>query len=157
MEFKNLFKKYEPPPGGLEALRIKLADEEIERRRKSIFMRPVYWAYAGTAVLILLVTVILLMQFYLPGESWEGKDSFTRLVAQSDDPSLIRYGLAQVPQEPVTVPKKSQAQLAVLQVPVESEEVIFYWVSSLPSGEEMDEETDEERNEDIGENEGHQT
>jgi hypothetical protein len=143
VEFKDLFKKYEPPPGGLEALRIKLAGREKVRRKKSIFLRPAYWAFASAAVVIVLIAVIFFIQIFiqslLPGKPWAEKDSFSRLVAQSDDPSLIRYGLVKVPEEAVTVPKKSQTQLAVLQVPVESEDVIFYWVSSLPTAEEMDE------------------
>ncbi len=140
MEFKDLFKKYEPPPGGLEALRTKLEDREKEEEKKSIFLRPACWAITGVALALLFIAALLIAQLILPSGPWKEKDFFSRLAAQSDDPSLVRYGLVKAPEEAVTVPKKDQTQLAVLRIPVESEDVIFYWVSSLPSDQEFEEE-----------------
>lgn len=133
MEFKDLFKKYEPPPGGLETLRVRL-----ERKKKSILLKPAIWASASFTVVLLLIT-ILIIQSTFPRIPRGEEDSFSRLVAQSNDPSLVRYGLVKAPVESVTIPEKDRSQLAALRVPIESEDVIFYWVSSLPSDQEPEE------------------
>lgn len=86
-------------------------------------------------MLVVSLTVLLIVQVVLPTSP---RDLFSRLVAQSDDPSLIRYGLVKAPEEAVNVSEKNQAQFAVLKIPVRSEDVIFYWVSSLPLDESIE-------------------
>ena len=135
MRFQELFKTVEPPPGGLEKLRSRLDEEET--KRFPLLMRI---SYAGAALVVALALLLLVSR---PFTRAPEEKPFNELLARSTDPSLVRYGVKEAPEAAVSIRRENRGRMAVMEMPVESDEVIFYWVVTLspPEDEEDPEQT----------------
>ena len=124
MNFEDLFKRYDPPPGGLERLRRRMAEEEGRSAGFEL------WRFARTASVVVTIALVCVVLPYLAFWDNGGEDPFTELLKASRDPSLVRYGLAEPPRAELSIPADQKTRLAALKVPVDSEDVIFYWIAS---------------------------
>jgi hypothetical protein len=115
-----LFEPLEPPVGGIDALRGRLARERVRLRR-----RRQLGAFAAT----LAITGILLSLVGLPA-----------LTARRAGTASLDFGLAhqrmgrtRPPSDPVTIPAGSEGEIAAMRVPSSDERVVFYLVATRNS------------------------
>lgn len=114
---EDLFESLEPPRGGLDGMRARVARDTRRRVRR----RRVQGVSAVAAVVALVGWFAL-----APGVS----------APPSPELDVLRLGLGQLPTPaaPVTVPAGRRGEIAVQRVPVTSDRVVFYLVSSDPAG-----------------------
>ena len=103
----------EPPPGGLDGLRRRIA-----RRERRVALRRAAYTLAGLATAAALLAVAL-RPTALPASLLPG--SASSLLA-------IEYGLAEAPTEAVTVPPHRRNDTAVQAVVTRDERVVLYLV-----------------------------
>ena len=116
-DLETLFKKLEPPPGGIAGLHRRLQYEPRRRRTRV--------AALGLAGAVAVVGLLLTVH---------------RRVAPSDKPpvadfhpALVSLGLQDAPREPAVIPPSMRHRMALLRVPLESDRVVFYYVAVLPA------------------------
>jgi len=107
----------EPPSGGLERLRARIA-ESPPRVPRAV---P---ALVGLTVLALAVGAGLLLG--------SRPDSASLLSTTAFDPTLVSLGLQSAPSEPAMVLPGSRHEMALLRVPLRNERVVFYRLVTLP-------------------------
>jgi hypothetical protein len=107
---------HEPPPGGLERLRARLAERPPQRSR-------IVPAVVGVIVMVVAVGLLL----------GRRPDSAARVSKATLDPRLISLGLQTAPSEPAVVPPEHRHEMALLRVPLRGERVVFYRLVTLPS------------------------
>jgi hypothetical protein len=115
----DVFEPLAPPPGGLTALRARMA--ESPRRR----ILP--WLVPAAAALAAVVAVAL---------APDRAPSLASLLAARGDPSAVALGLARPPAEPVAVLAGARGRLGLERVAVADASVVFYRVGALgePAG-----------------------
>jgi len=107
---------FEPPPGGLERLRARIAERP----------RCLYRATPAIVGLIILALVT--------GASWllvGTPGSATQLSGKTLDPRLVSLGLQKPPSQPAVVLPEHEHEMALLRVPLGSERVVFYRLITL--------------------------
>lgn len=88
--------------------------------------------YAGAALLLGLVFSTALFLF-------EGRDEkvksniLAELAGNRMQPSLIKYGLSKAPEEKLVVWNEDETRVASLQVPLPTDDVVFYWIMPTPT------------------------
>lgn len=107
----------EPPRGGLERLRARIA-ESPSRVPRTV---P---ALVGLTVLALAAGGSLLLR--------PRPDSTTLLSRAPLDPRLVSLGLQTAPSEPAVVLPEHRHEMALLRVPLRTEGVVFYRLVILP-------------------------
>jgi hypothetical protein len=112
--YERLFESFDPPRGGLAALRTRI---EHDRRGR---VRALNLQAIAAVVLVLAVST---WSVFAPRRPVEPLPSF--------DLARIGLGLAPKPPEVVTVPDGRRHELAVHRVPLESDSVVFYRIAAL--------------------------
>ena len=120
MKFEDLFQVHEPPPGGLEDLRRRIGSQTAGRHPRFPLLVSAGLAAAAAALAALLLVPAMIRH----GQP----DPLARLASLHEDPSMVRFGLTDMPDEIVTLPRRDRGRIAVLPVSVGSEEVLLYWV-----------------------------
>lgn len=107
----------EPPPGGLERLRARIAQSpsRVHRTVPALVGLTVFALAAGGSLLLR-----------------SRPDSTTLLSRASLDPTLVSLGLQRAPSEPAMVLPGSRHEMALLRVPLRTERVVFYRLVTLP-------------------------
>jgi hypothetical protein len=111
----NLFTALEPPPGGLPALRARLARDRRPR------LVPALLAVAAAGAIVLLAWRLR------PPRSTLGDD-----LARRDYPAMVALGLRAPPEEPVTSLPSGRAPRALRRIPVASPTVVVYVAERAP-------------------------
>lgn len=111
---ERLFETLEPPAGGLEGLRSRLARDT---RRRRIRTR----ALAGTATL-----AVVAVATWATLASRSGADDLPPEFALA----RMHLGLMPLPSEPVTIPDERRGDTAIHRVPLPTDDVIFYLVAT---------------------------
>jgi hypothetical protein len=114
-EREGLFELLDPPPGGLTRLRAGLRAERRRRTRNRTLAGALATAAAAAILLVLLVP---------------GGGARTPLPGLESDLLAVRLGLAEAPEEVVSVRPDLRREYAVRQVPTSDERVVFYLVGS---------------------------
>lgn len=109
------FETLEPPPGGLEGLRSRLARDTRRRR-----VRARVLAGVGAFAVLLAAT----WTARAPGYTADDLPPEFDLVR-------MHLGLTPLPSEPVTIPEHRREDTAVQRVPLPTDDVIFYLVGSI--------------------------
>lgn len=109
-----LFERLAPPPGGAAALRLRLRRDRWRRR-----VGPA--AVAGASLALALAGLV----------RTAGRD---RTIPREPHPALIALGLQAPPAEPATVPPDMRQRMALLRVPLATDDIVFYYVALLPGG-----------------------
>ncbi len=122
----DVFEKLEPPAGGLERLRERLAVEEPARRRRA-WLRPLGLLAPAAATLALLA--VLVVRGHEPPR--EDRGPVEAWLARGGNPALIACGVVARPVEPVTAVPGAQGALGLLRVDTRPD-VVFYLVGRLP-------------------------
>lgn len=120
MTFDDLFRMLEPPPGGLEALRDRMAELPARRARR----RRVRVLAGEVAAAALLAACLLLPALARRA----GRDRFTELALRSGVLSLVPPDMAEAPRRRVRVAGESEGRAAVLEIPTGSPDVLLFWV-----------------------------
>ena len=115
-DMKTLFEPLEPPPGGAANLRRRLQREP--RRRQ---MRVAALAVTATVVLVGLFLAVYPRLAPSP-----------RGPVSDVHPALVSLGLQNAPDEPAVIPPRQRHRMALLRVPLETDDVVFYYVAALP-------------------------
>jgi hypothetical protein len=110
----ELFDDLAPPRGGLAGLRARI-DRAARRQARLRLLRGA----VATGAALGLAGLLLVSR---PAETPPPRLEL--------GPSAVRWGLRELPSEPVTVTVGSRGRLAVRRVPLESERVVFYLVGS---------------------------
>ena len=112
---ERVLRTLEPPPGGLIALRARIARDA--HRRVGVRRLQVV---AGTTLLVGLVTWAAV--------DWRGQRD--TLPAEFD---LVRMslGLSAAPSEPLTIPVAQRTHTAARRVPLPTDQVVFYLIGSI--------------------------
>lgn len=120
--WQHVFEELEPPPGGLDRLRTRLAGLEgpAGPRRST---RPLVLATAAAVAAAVVLWLAPAVFGPLPGGP--------ELTAAWDNPALIRMGVVEMPREPVTVPPADWHRTAVTRVSGTDPAVVFYRVATL--------------------------
>ena len=106
----GLFEPFDPPGGGLEGLRKKMAREPARRLQ------------LAAAFLLLLATLGLATRLPFGG----GRSELPEL-----DQARMRLGMVSQPSEPLTIPEGERGMAAARRIQLPDEDVLFYLVSSL--------------------------
>ena len=121
---RTLFERLDPPAGGLEALRRRLAEERP--RPAAAWAWRLSWG--GAALAAVAAVALLLARPPLPPPEAPGCGAFCQAVSASGSPTLVVLGL----DHPPTVAVEAAAPgLAVREVPTGRADVTFYWVGSV--------------------------
>jgi hypothetical protein len=127
---KELFERLVPPAGGWAKLRRRLIEDNNTYRSKHRWYRPVILAgsiLSGAAVFLLFV-----LPMWRPGDVDHPRPDFLHTgIEDAVHPSLVALGLAPEPTTVVTVPLTERHRLAIEQVPLDTDEVVFYWVAAV--------------------------
>jgi hypothetical protein len=129
----ELFDQLDPPPGGVAGLRRRLRNEPRRRRRH------VATAALGGALVVGGLSVTLYRQLAQPDQVQARLADF--------DPALVALGLQDAPSEPAAIPPEMRHRMALERVPLDTERVVFYFVSSLPDPSPATSSTDAEQEE----------
>lgn len=121
IKLNSLFKRYDPPEGGLHGLREKL--EKVERKGSFFSIPRIAFASAFAAV-------ILIAALIFPGLLKPKKNLFVDLVNKSENPAFIKYGYIKKGHETVSIPDSAKSHLAVLRVETSNKNVKFYLIES---------------------------
>lgn len=113
----RLFETLEPPRGGLAGLRARLEREGVRRRR----IRAVQLAGALAAVPAIVIVLLL----------WPAHRPAPDPLQDELRGARLRLGLLPRPSEVLTVAPDRRASAAVRRVPLDTERVLFFWVSSI--------------------------
>jgi hypothetical protein len=105
----GLFERLDPPGGGLEGMRTKIAREPARRLQ------------LAAAFLLLLTTLGLATQLPFGGGE---------LPLPALDQARIRLGLVLQPSEPLMIPEAERDGAAARRIPLNDEKVLFYMVGS---------------------------
>ena len=136
---EQVFEELDPPPGGLADLRERIAQQEEPRERRSL--RPALRWTAGFGALVAAAAVLLLIiatRSQIDNSPEAEIPSPLRIGALANShPALVSHGLAPAPEQPVIIASSQRQAMAALQVPLDRQDVVFYWVSSAqpPSAE----------------------
>ena len=122
IRFKNLFKTYDPPEGGVQRLREKLDSLET----KKPFFSPPKIALVTTFAVALLATAVLVPRLIKPRSNL-----FLELVKKSENPAFIKYGYLERSGEAVSVPASARSHLTVKRVETSNQDVKFYLIESI--------------------------
>ncbi len=115
----DLFRRLEPPRGGLAGLRARLDRDDVRRGRRLGLQGA-----AATLALTAVVAAALLAP------------ERPHVAVLDIGPARIRLGLAPEPTEPVSIPIARRGDLAAERVPVRNDRVVFYRIgSTTPSPE----------------------
>ncbi len=108
----------EPPPGGLERLRTRIAENppHVPRTVRVLVGLTVFALAVGGSVLLA-----------------PRPDSGALLSRATFDPTLVSLGLQRAPSEPAMVLPGSRHEMALLRVPLRNERVVFYRLVTLPA------------------------
>jgi hypothetical protein len=118
-ELRALLPPLDPPPGGLTRLRARIADERRSPRRP----RVVTPALGLAATVVLAVVAFALVRNEPTSDLHAADTSLLRM----------RLGLVDPPAEPVTVPEERRGEMAVQRIDLDTQQVLYYLVSSNPS------------------------
>ena len=111
---RTLFPSLDPPPGGLVALRARLAQD---RRRA-----PLAWR-AGAAALVCVLLFVFAWRLHPP-------HTLRDELVQRDYPGMVALGLSAAPAEPVTLLPSPDGSRALRRVPLPGDSVVVYVVES---------------------------
>ena len=116
IRFKNLFKSYDPPEGGVQGLREKL--DRLETKKP--FFSP--------------ARIALVMSFALVPKLMKPKprsNLFIELAKESENPAFIKYGYLERSEEAVSIPPSARSHLTIKRVNTSDKNVKFYLVESI--------------------------
>lgn len=133
IKFESLFKKYEPPEGGIHGLNKKLEKQKI---KNSLFTFP-KMVFASAFATVIILTVLLYPDLMRPKNNL-----FIDLVNESGNPALIKYGYLTKRDEGVSIPANERSRVAVLRVKTSNKNVKFYIIESI-SNDTFQEKTDD--------------
>ncbi len=131
----RVFEQLEPPPGGLADLRERIARQDELGERRS--WRPTRRLLAGIGAVVTAAAIALLIVATSRaqlGSSTQAEIPFQlQLGAMADShPALVSQGLVPDQAQPVVIPSSKRKAMAALQVVLDRQDVVFYWVSSAP-------------------------
>ena len=109
------FETLDPPPGGLAGLRSRIRRE----RRKQVRSRAL--AAAAASIVVAGLAVLPFLSVGEPPAPLPGLKS---------DLLAVQLGLVDPPEETVSIRPDLRRQYAVLEIPTENEQVVFYLVGS---------------------------
>lgn len=118
---ERFFEDLTPPPGGLNALRVRIERERTRRLRFRV-------ATATAVTLIALFVGVFVMR---PVSLPYGSESPVDLISgAASDPGVISLGLAPLPSEPITVPSSERHRMAAQRVSTADPTVVFYLIGT---------------------------
>lgn len=124
IKFKNLFKSYDPPEGGIQVLREKLDRHEM----KKPFFSPPKIVLVTTFAVALMFTAVLVPRSMKPKPR---NDLFMELVKKSENPAFMKYGYLEKSGEGVSIPASARSYLTVKRVNTSDKNVKFYLVENI--------------------------
>ncbi len=124
---QEIFERLEPPPGGLSGLRAKISAGRTGQQN-----RYRTWAAVSASAIAILVVVLVspLGPYRLTVLDSYEQPSPAFALKGDEHPGLVTLGLRPNPEQPVSIPQRSRTQLAVQKVPLDTDEVLFYFVGS---------------------------
>lgn len=111
------FERLDPPPGGLELLRARLAERPSRDARSFLWLRPI--PATATALVLILALVVVVVKLGAPIAESESTWNLER------HPAWVALGLGAPPDHSVTVRPTDQNDLALMPM-LETEEVLIY-------------------------------
>ena len=117
MKREDVFEVFEPPAGGLSALRARLEARPLRRLR---FAPIAAFAMAAAALYVL---------------SRPDAPDLVKAAGRHADPSAVALGLAPMPEAPVALAREQRGTTALAEVKTSNPDVAFYWASSTAWGE----------------------
>lgn len=115
-DLDELFERLDPPPGGAAGLRRRLRSEPRRRRTRALAV-----ALAG----VVAIGGLSVALYRHPGQSGQPQ-------VGDPDPARLARGLEDAFPEPAVVPADMRHRVALLRVPLETDQVILYYVAALP-------------------------
>lgn len=122
MPMDDLFRNIDPPSGGLECLRRKIAQREV--RAKSV-RRVTAITIAVLCVCVSYVSVNAVLQMRT-----RQTDFFSKMLNDRGNPTLLRYGIGEPPNQAFTIRDEDKSAMMAFRA-TSTSNVDFYWVSSM--------------------------
>jgi hypothetical protein len=117
MRRDEIFERLDPPPGGLAALRSRIAPRPRPARR----LAPLALAAAAAAIVLFVLS------------RGRAPDPLAAARQHGDAPE-VALGLAPMPAAAVSIDREDRATTALAEVPTKDPHVAFYWVGSTTWG-----------------------